>query len=528
MEITIDLSRFAYLADQSLGSIVWYIFSHGGWLILLLFILYIIYINWFFRRRRREYKKIPQTMLAIDIPKDNEQSLVAVEQIFAHLAGIRTKPNLIEKYIHAEIPLFISLEIISLEGYIQFLIRTPYKFKDLVEAAIYAQYPEAEITEVEDYVSIIPLDIYKAHSDYKLWGTEFKLEKNNCYPIKTYRNFEHSLSQTFTDPMGALLVVMSKLGKGEQLGVQLLIQPVSDDWKETGYNLEKKLIGEKIESKDHIGDKMINGILKGMEYFSESIIQLWGDIEDKDKNDRDIYNLIQYLTPGEKDVVEGIQRKLSQICFKTKFRVFYLAHNEVFQKGRGVNSIAGAINQFNTSNLNAFERNKNIETKIDYFFKKSREALRQKELIRNYKERSFEYGSTPFILSIEELATLYHFPAITVKAPLLEKTEAKKAGPPTSLPAEVIKTKEYFKQAQEIVEESEKEYESDEFVSPDEEVSTEPTYKITQSLPGYDFDNYYYESKFAKDKAKFRKKNITKELKKESAEPPANLPILEE
>jgi len=53
MEITIDLSRFAYLADQSLGSIVWYIFSHGGWLILVLGILVLLfYIRLIFKQKK--------------------------------------------------------------------------------------------------------------------------------------------------------------------------------------------------------------------------------------------------------------------------------------------------------------------------------------------------------------------------------------------------------------------------------------------------------------------------------------------
>jgi len=42
-----------------------------------------------------------------------------------------------------------------------------------------------------------------------------------------------------------------------------------------------------------------------------------------------------------------------------------------------------------------------------------------------------EYGS---ILNTEELASLWHFPILTVKAPLVKKTEAKKAEPPMSLP----------------------------------------------------------------------------------------------
>jgi len=42
--------------------------------------------------------------------------------------------------------------------------------------------------------------------------------------------------------------------------------------------------------------------------------------------------------------------------------------------------------------------------------------------------------SRPFTFSIEELATVYHFPAEPVKAPLIPKVEARKAEPPIGLP----------------------------------------------------------------------------------------------
>jgi hypothetical protein len=49
--------------------------------------------------------------------------------------------------------------------------------------------------------------------------------------------------------------------------------------------------------------------------------------------------------------------------------------------------------------------------------------------------RSMWRGRMPFMLNIEELATLWHFPIeYVVKAPLIQKTPGRKAEPPTSLP----------------------------------------------------------------------------------------------
>ena len=38
------------------------------------------------------------------------------------------------------------------------------------------------------------------------------------------------------------------------------------------------------------------------------------------------------------------------------------------------------------------------------------------------------------MLNIEELASIYHFPAITVKSPLTPKVESRKGEPPIGLP----------------------------------------------------------------------------------------------
>ncbi len=53
-------------------------------------------------------------------------------------------------------PAVTALEIVSLEGVIHFYLRCESKFKPRVEAAIYSQYPNVEIIEVEDYVNLLP------------------------------------------------------------------------------------------------------------------------------------------------------------------------------------------------------------------------------------------------------------------------------------------------------------------------------------------------------------------------------------
>ena len=39
-----------------------------------------------------------------------------------------------------------------------------------------------------------------------------------------------------------------------------------------------------------------------------------------------------------------------------------------------------------------------------------------------------------FVLNVEELATIWHFPGQILKVPTLERIESKEAAPPTNLP----------------------------------------------------------------------------------------------
>jgi len=65
-------------------------------------------------------------------------------------------------------------------------------------------------------------------------------------------------------------------------------------------------------------------------------------------------------------------------------------------------------------------------------FKKSREYRKKMFLFRNYATRKKPLKE--FVLNIEELATIYHFPDVGVRAPLLPRVEAKKGEPPVGLP----------------------------------------------------------------------------------------------
>lgn len=379
-------------------------------------------------------------LLAIDVPRDNEQTPKAVEQIFSHLSGAYSSFDRYEKYWLGKFLPTFSFEIVSIGGYIQFLVRCPTRFRDLVEAAFYAQYPGAEIVEVADYADKVPMKY--PDPEWDVFGTELVLKKPEHLPIRTYMQFEHgSAEDPFKDPLSHLLEVMGSLKKGEQLWLQYLLVPTDDSWKEKGEEEVAKILGKNKPKKKGALDSALEAPKWVTDEVTDQITgaRIFGtgaDPADKDKKDKkDDQFRIMNLSPGEKGVLEAAQMKLSKVALKTKCRMIYIGKRDMFSKGRVVPSFKGAMTQFSALNMNGLKLYGPVTPRDDYFYDRWGMPGKQMAVLQNYINRSGD-GARAYMLNTEELATLYHFPMLTVKAPAVKKVEAKRAEPPAGLPTE--------------------------------------------------------------------------------------------
>ena len=127
-------------------------------------------------------------VLEIKIPRDVAKSPQAMESIFAGIHGTGRSGNLVERYWHGWVTAWFSLEIVGDGGEIHFYIWTHDFFKKMIESQIYAQYPDAEIFEVDDYMADYPDSM--PDDQYEITGGELILTKPDAYPIRTYPEFE--------------------------------------------------------------------------------------------------------------------------------------------------------------------------------------------------------------------------------------------------------------------------------------------------------------------------------------------------
>lgn len=413
---------------------LWFLFSHGGFVAVIVAFGYGIFWVYMDIIQTRFVNNTKHILLAIDVPRENEQTPKAVEHIFSHLHGIQKKPNAWEKYRDGYVQPTITLELISIGGYIQYLIRCPVVNRDLIEASIYAQYPNAEISEVEDYTKDIKAVF--PNDDFDMWGCEFALTNKEAYPIRTYPLWEHSLTQTFLDPMASMLEIMGRLQPEEQMWFQWVLSPTANDkWRKRGLDLINKLIGAKSKKSTTGMETLITapGQLALGTYNTLTRTLFEPGQEGSSKKDNDPPSMMLHLPPNVRAVVEAVGMKISKLGFETKFRGIYIGKKGIFTKAR-VPGMLGAVKQFSTMDLNGFKPDKTMKTSRDYFFVERKLNTIKRRILLGYKYRSTWSGRSKYVLNIEELASVWHFPVITVKAPQVKKTEAKRGEPPVALP----------------------------------------------------------------------------------------------
>jgi len=306
-----------------------------------------------------------------------------------------------QKYFKGTIQDYFSLEIVGIDGEIHFFVRAAAKFRNLIESQIYSQYPQAEIKEVDDYVHNVPVDT--PNKSWDIWGARLKMAKSDVYPLRTYMQHldivMRPTSPPFIDPLGGLMEVMSKLKQGEQIWIQILIRPVADDWVKKSEKEVKALM-------------------------------------DKTKptavpTEEGAFVPMQMLSPGQREVINAIELKAAKKGYEAKVQFGYFGRREIFAMPN-VGAIMGLFNQFASLNANGLKPDTVTTTKANYLFAKQRKIFKQRRLLRLLKTRSFwERG---YILNIEELASLFHFPTTSVKAPMTPWLEVKKSEPPLGLP----------------------------------------------------------------------------------------------
>ena len=383
------------------------------------FLLYIFWQKWLRYVRADFLNKQDYKLLEIKLPVEIKKTPLAMELFLNALFQTGGESTFIDRLYYGKARAVFSLELVSLEGQVKFFIWTRGLWKNLIEAQIYAQYPDIEIFEVPNYTSFVKYD----PSALDMWGMEYKLTKDDFYPIKTYLDYrlesEGVKEEEKADPITPIMEFLGSVEAGQQIWMQIIVRAHKKervkkiDWKDK----IKKLEWAETQSWREQGEAEIEKLVK----------KVLIDEKDPSKGFR-------IMTRGEADVVSAIERSISKLSFDCNIRGLYLAEKNKFN-AINIMGLLGSFKQFNSLTLNGFKAT--AVTSFDYpwqDYKGRRLNKMKRKIFNDYKRRCYSADYAPFVLNTEELATIFHFPGGVAQTPSFSRLLSKKAEAPFNLP----------------------------------------------------------------------------------------------
>jgi len=409
-----------------------------------MFLAYVAHAFWLHYVQANFISGIEWVLLEIVPPRDVLRSPKAMELFITNALYHLSNKSGLEKYQLGAVWFWFSLEIASIDGQVHFYIRTPSRVKGLIETQMYAQYPQAQIKEVEDYT--LAVDKITANSEYNLWGCEFKYTKPDAFPIKTYVDFgldKDPKEEYKVDPISPVIELFGSIGKGEQMWMQIVVTPSKKEYPEHAgiFTKTHDWVKEAISELDKIAKPYTK-----IEHLPDGTILKSGRTPD-----------------AVRPLIDAINKKIAKVGFDTGIRICYVAKREIFNMSNRRN-IRLIFRQYAAPYLNELVRlnNTQADTFSTNFFNSFFPATRATvirladRMLLEYREREFfhppmrhkihlPWPLSPYIfpnffhhhinvMNTEELATLWHFPGQILKVPTLERIESKEASPPTNLP----------------------------------------------------------------------------------------------
>jgi len=363
-----------------------------------------------------------RTTLRIKLPQEVLKSPEAMESVFAQIFNPNGSDTLWQAYIDGKCPLVSSFEIVSIGGDVRFYANVPKKkIKNALEAQLYAQYPGIEIEEeLLDYTA----EVQWQEGEMDLMSFHVVKKNDDILPIKTYIDYGHDKTpkeELKFEPMAPLIEHMSKAKPHERLYVQILCTPHAKKEFKGGSRVTKGTWEKDAEAK-------INDMLK----------------RDKPPSaDPDEPDDRPTLTMHERDTVAAIERNVGKYAYEVGIRAMYITLDATQFDGEMIGPMLKSFSQYDILNRNGLAVR--YKTEIDYAMFKDYSGGKQKKMkmdeLEAYKMRTYTIPDTPKdqahqpkIMSVEELATIYHIPGSSVLTPGLSRIPSTRRNAPSNLP----------------------------------------------------------------------------------------------
>ncbi len=325
----------------------------------------------------------------------------------------------------------VSFDIGLAEGKIGLFVRGSRAAAALAESQLYGQFPDAEIEPAEEELFALKPGEVVVTADLALTDPEF-------FPIKRYPQFSDISTRQSVDTIAGITSTLVRYPKPGMRGlVQLIVTPASGKTRKRAM-------------------KFLPYLGRGMPKHSSTYASLWSTVhmaqgwkrlvlwpldvlmgswrmwfssfktattisalsgEEIVSSNPDDPTQVSTRSHEREDSVTGAADKLNRLLFHANLRVCVIAPAECEQEARGkVEEIASSYRQFSLPTSNGLE----VAT------------------VRTTSMLPTGFTRSSFLLSAEEIATLWHVPNILVKTPNMDWVISKKLEPPVNLPIEGI------------------------------------------------------------------------------------------
>lgn len=383
-------------------------------------------------------------LLEIKMPREISKSPRAMELALTSFNLSSGETTFLHRAWKGQVRPFFSLEIASFGGEIHFYFWCWSNYKDVVEGALYAQYPEIEIVEVEDYATKFQFDPEK----HSAWGVEWPLMSNmggfkgkglhdfriNAYQPRSYVDFEldkDPKEEFKIDPLSYVLEFMSNIQPNEQLWIQMVFRKAGKR-DILGFFSKPELDG----MWQKMVEKEVQKIRTEAAIIPQSILQ--EVLEDLEESEDDRRPPQARASWRQTRMMENMERHLGKYPFEVGMRGIYWVEGSL--RGPIYTGLRWIWRPFGNPQYGTHLRPRKWHCDFDYPWQDFHDLrwINQTRRVHDaYRRRS--YFHSPWVvptnvLTNETLATLWHPLSSSVTTPGLARMPATKSEAPANLP----------------------------------------------------------------------------------------------
>ena len=333
-------------------------------------------------------------LFALSVPADNDRGPQYMEQALAAIH--QANPD--------RLPVEFSFGL--LQRTVVLFCRFPPELAAVVTSQLSAYYPTATISQIPDGTTTPP-------NEFQTWSTELRLHPD-LFPIRRYSQFDDVLNRNVSDPLTGVFAALTPHTQGRfQTSIVITARPAKVGRIRKARKMIRRLAGPFFRSHPRLARwyastctshraqlRMFSGVLGLLSKASGHLIAVPS------------LTTSPARTHDREEDLQAAADKLGRHLFEAHIHlVVSAAPKDAARAKLQLRQMAGALGQFTVPRMAKFRAS----------------PARQGSPCNENTGRGF-------LLSCEELATLWHPATATVRAPAMRVTESRELEPPVTLP----------------------------------------------------------------------------------------------